>query len=1462
MKYRYPFLPALFLFLTFQLGGCAKSAPQNVTQCGDGITQGREECDDGELNEALCPYGVTECNTCSSECKIVAGTPSFCGDGVLHLDQEECDDPGLTAQCDYGLLDCLVCDASCRLTAGEVSYCGDGVVNGAEGEACDRGDEPETCTYGSATCTLCGSDCQYVETPGGYCGDGVHQEEHEACDDGNTVSGDYCQADCQAVSGFCGDQIVQTNEVCDDGNTEDGDYCRRDCGAATGSCGDGVIQAIEVCDDGNTEDGDYCQNDCAAVTGSCGDGEIQNGEVCDDGNTAAGDYCSANCLANTGSCGDGLRQSIEVCDDGNTDDGDYCQNDCAAVTGSCGDSEIQEIENCDDGNTADGDYCSADCQTVTGACGDQDQQPNEACDDGNTEDGDYCAADCRSIIGSCGDQEQQTNEQCDDGNTDDGDYCASDCQTVTGACGDQETQTNEVCDDGNTQDGDYCAANCLIITGFCGDEIIQTNEACDDGNTEDGDYCASDCSEVTGFCGDDETQTNEGCDDGNDSNNDGCLNTCELASCGDGYVHLGAEDCDTALDDAPLNGYCVSCSLYCFAFDELVYINHNGDFSDGCEETVYAYEMGAGETELQVAAFDLDETANHYSAGYYNGILESRTASSEDGFVQKRNATGEPLWTAFLKSENNMLPADSSYTDGFIEIEVSDARIYALGHFCGNSNTGLGSCFASFWEGDPQLQTSCIGDGDCEDGYQCNFSESKCVQQITSEVDSGKQSGVLMALDEAGSLDWYVSFLSVTHTRPLEYTWQTANPYDSDVDLYAAATDATGNVYVTGRFKSSMKVFSSSDGAEHSEWPRSYCETESSCVNAGTCSDNCGVDCDGDGVAAANECLLEHHNESIGFVAKINQDGTLQWLKRFTGVTLEAVAVNWQSGSSMPEVAVGGIHTEGAWSVPFLQVLHQDEAGLNLSWQLTDGVSGSKSQRFVEAGFDAQGGLWVSGRAGHLPPTPIVDYNMGFGSCSSVTQPTQDVLIFDGNDHVALPSNQGLGYVPPFTVAGWFKVDNATDGPQTLWGGGNNYLDSHMLFIHEKRLRFQRCHSNGNCNVNLANDTDLENNSWTHFALTVEGATAKMYINGALDKEGGNANWVTASLDSSLYLGRRSSDAQGNWFSGQLDDLGIWNRALNASEIESLHDRVTLEGDLLTELLAFYEMDASGSSLSSFVNGANTAASITGATPRFEPHWCQTPNDSCPEIQSKNGADSCFTAFECAIPCFDEEDGNGRAECLDDCREQAEPTAQTNFDWLINSIDIPSYGCDEDSVLINCLDPQPGAPCCLLGAGYNNLMKCKSPNKDAAFVAHYDASGQCILSQAFYNVAPDTDEVEHVRTHNLEVVSESALVSLYHPSAGENDSASIAWVNLEGGVEGGGFVTWSETITSLDQSPVDVTDLQWRAPFLYYSAQYEAQVEMSFEVDFVTEAALDHTACLTSSCSSSGLLLKTRVDSP
>ncbi len=93
------------------------------------------------------------------------------------------------------------------------------------------------------------------------CGDG-RREGSEACDDGNTVDGDYCAAGCDAVTGRCGDGQRQDNEACDDGNTVDGDHCAAGCGAVTGRCGDGQRQDNEACDDGNDVDVDLCSNGC------------------------------------------------------------------------------------------------------------------------------------------------------------------------------------------------------------------------------------------------------------------------------------------------------------------------------------------------------------------------------------------------------------------------------------------------------------------------------------------------------------------------------------------------------------------------------------------------------------------------------------------------------------------------------------------------------------------------------------------------------------------------------------------------------------------------------------------------------------------------------------------------------------------------------------------------------------------------------------------------------------------------------------------------------------------------------------------------------------------------------------------------------------------------------------------------------------------------------------------------
>ncbi len=234
----------------------------------------------------------------------------------------------------------------------------------------------------------------------GTCGDGVCTGIEEE---------PTCPSDCGTYQ--CGDGMVEDPEVCDDGNTVGGDGCSADC-LSDETCGNGVADAAagEICDDGNAAGGDGCSADCLSDE-TCGNGIVDAaaGEICDDGNAAGGDGCSADCLSDE-TCGNGIVDAAagEMCDDGNTVGRDGCSADCGSDE-ACGNNIIDEEmgEMCDDGNRIAGDGCSAGCGSDE-TCGNGvlDIQMGETCDDGNREDGDGCPGDCGkpspTMTGGCG----------------------------------------------------------------------------------------------------------------------------------------------------------------------------------------------------------------------------------------------------------------------------------------------------------------------------------------------------------------------------------------------------------------------------------------------------------------------------------------------------------------------------------------------------------------------------------------------------------------------------------------------------------------------------------------------------------------------------------------------------------------------------------------------------------------------------------------------------------------------------------------------------------------------------------------------------------------------------------------------------------------------------------------------------------------------------------------------------
>lgn len=304
----------------------------------EAVAISREECDDGVNNSNTIP------NACRTNC-----VQSKCGDMVLDSG-EYCDDGNsiATDSCN----NCM--NAKCGDGIRKISHSTQGVFSYFPNEDCDDGNtrNDDYCSYPG--CTVIG-----------YCGDGIIQTGYpasESCDNANFGSGIgayctgpctgsgatmTCETGCTINHGACGDGNIDyiAGEACDDNNSINGDYCSYPACQVTGYCGDGTKQVNEACDSADPSVGAgqgigaYCINACQTNLGSCGDGKIQGsgyttayygGALPGTGTTSGPEYCdtadarttsltittgcSGTC-GRAGTCGDGIRQArFEGCD--------------------------------------------------------------------------------------------------------------------------------------------------------------------------------------------------------------------------------------------------------------------------------------------------------------------------------------------------------------------------------------------------------------------------------------------------------------------------------------------------------------------------------------------------------------------------------------------------------------------------------------------------------------------------------------------------------------------------------------------------------------------------------------------------------------------------------------------------------------------------------------------------------------------------------------------------------------------------------------------------------------------------------------------------------------------------------------------------------------------------------------------------------------------------------------------
>lgn len=154
-------------------------------------------------------------------------------------------------------------------------------------------------------------------------------------------------------------------------------------------------------------------------------------------------------------------------------------------------------------------------------------------------------------------------------------------------------------------------------------------------------------------------------------------------------------------------------------------------------------------------------------------------------------------------------------------------------------------------------------------------------------------------------------------------------------------------------------------------------------------------------------------------------------------------------------------------------------------------------------------------------------------------------MFFNGvDDYISMNNVESFGNT--FTILAFIKLNEA-NSDTIIYGSNSNGADN-WFGINANRLYAFFTETNDINNSSLTGSTTLQNNIYYHVALTINGSTVKMYLNGIEDASTTVAFTIGAwgsSLDS---IGRRGNTAQ-RYLKGNIGNLCIYNTVLTQDQI-------------------------------------------------------------------------------------------------------------------------------------------------------------------------------------------------------------------------------------------------------------------------------------------------------------------------
>jgi len=233
-----------------------------------------------------------------------------------------------------------------------------------------------------------------------------------------------------------------------------------------------------------------------------------------------------------------------------------------------------------------------------------------------------------------------------------------------------------------------------------------------------------------------------------------------------------------------------------------------------------------------------------------------------------------------------------------------------------------------------------------------------------------------------------------------------------------------------------------------------------------------------------------------------------------------------------------------------------------------DGGSGSGSNKTFNSAWTPQFSnivqYWAMGNSS-LSNGSVFFADLGFNGTVANTNNSGMVATagqvgfavqFDGiDDHVVLPYyvNNNLNH---FSVVMWVKITGGSGDRGLLTSRDDSPAKGYALYLNSSNeAEAMLGQGTGAGAWATVTGTPILSNVWTHIAFTYDGTSLKLYKNGSL--EGTSVASYVTNTTKPLYIGAgrtESSPSAGDFFTGVLDEVAIWQSVLSDSDVQTIYN--------------------------------------------------------------------------------------------------------------------------------------------------------------------------------------------------------------------------------------------------------------------------------------------------------------------